>query len=286
MTEGVHQYYYSVSDGEYTVRFPENGYLTITTDSSEKDSDSDGYIDTYEIIMGSDPFNESSTPFDWDGDGWDNSVEIQVGKDPMDKLSVPRDLDEDGIPNSLDPDKDGDGVPNANDAFPYDGDQWEREKKVEEVDGWVWWIMGVEVVVLVFIVIMVVVLITRGKKGEDEVKSEGCAIDEPGIVEKKWDGGREEIHGGMIQQESTGVKAGSEIVNTRPVTRVSTLNSDQSKTDRASEEQVESLETPICPTCAKASQYYPEYDCYWCIKCQIYVYAETKPGTETDMTTF
>ncbi len=37
--------------------------------TEEKDSDGDGYNDTYELSEGSDPFNKASTPLDWDGDG-------------------------------------------------------------------------------------------------------------------------------------------------------------------------------------------------------------------------
>ena len=55
---------------------------------TEKDSDGDGYNDTFENESGSDPYNPKSTPDDWDGDG----------------------------------------VPNKKDAYPRDPDRWKKER--------------------------------------------------------------------------------------------------------------------------------------------------------------
>jgi len=30
-------------------------------------------------------------------------------------------------------------------------------------------------------------------------------------------------------------------------------------------------QAPVCLKCGQASQYYSEYDCYWCAPCQDYV---------------
>ncbi len=57
---------------------------------------------------------------DRDGDGISNDYEIQLGYNPDDKTSTPPDMDKDGIPDALDDDRDGDGVPNGQDAFPDD----------------------------------------------------------------------------------------------------------------------------------------------------------------------
>jgi len=197
-TMGVHQYYYSISDGIFTVRYPQYENLTtpfillIIENDTEKDSDGDGYNDTYESITGSDPYNERSTPFDWDGDGWNNSVETVVSTDPRDNLSVPPDMDGDDIPDSIDPDKDGDGVLNVNDAFPDDRDKWETTEVTEGEDGIVWWIVGVVMVVVG--VIAGVVLVTRRRrkdKGEGEIK--GDTVDEFVRIEKEGNGGDEEV---------------------------------------------------------------------------------------------
>jgi hypothetical protein len=61
---------------------------------------------------------------DRDGDGWLNDIEVAAGSNPNDKNSMPADLDKDGIPDKLDDDIDGDKVPNAQDVFPTDPNEW------------------------------------------------------------------------------------------------------------------------------------------------------------------
>ncbi|MGS2717218.1 fibronectin type III domain-containing protein [Eionea flava] len=60
---------------------------------------------------------------DRDGDGISNVDEVAVGTDPDDISSVPADLDGDAIPDALDDDRDGDGVNNEDDAYP-DNSEW------------------------------------------------------------------------------------------------------------------------------------------------------------------
>ncbi|WP_068545423.1 putative Ig domain-containing protein [Thalassotalea crassostreae] len=100
-----------------------------------KDSDTDGYPDLYEVYMGSDPQNATSTPFDFDGDGDSNEDEIAGGSDPFNPDSTVLDRDGDGFSNedesniyNTDPDNaasnpndlDADGVVNGADQFPLD----------------------------------------------------------------------------------------------------------------------------------------------------------------------
>jgi len=83
-----------VTDSEYNVA-SDNITVTIVEDNggnspendTSKDTDGDGYNDTYENESGSDPYNKKSTPLDWDGDG----------------------------------------VPNEKDAYPRDPDRWRRD---------------------------------------------------------------------------------------------------------------------------------------------------------------
>ena len=81
LTEGIHRYYYYASNGKSIIRFPPKRNFTtpfikiIPENHREKDSDSDGYSDTYESEMGSDWNNEKSTPFDRDGDEVPNDVD-------------------------------------------------------------------------------------------------------------------------------------------------------------------------------------------------------------------
>ena len=62
---------------------------------------------------------------DDDNDGWIDENEVGCGTDPLDNSSVPADYDSDTICDSLDPDDDNDGVDDADDAFPYDGTEWD-----------------------------------------------------------------------------------------------------------------------------------------------------------------
>ncbi|MCP4299542.1 MAG: hypothetical protein GY783_03060, partial [Gammaproteobacteria bacterium] len=102
-------------------------------DNADPDRDGDGIGNDYEIQLGTDPDDSSSTPPDLDGDGVPDSLdddrdgdgisndyETQVGADPDDGNDTPPDLDGDGMPDSLDDDRDGDSVANDADSFPDD----------------------------------------------------------------------------------------------------------------------------------------------------------------------
>jgi hypothetical protein len=61
----------------------------------------------------------TATPWDGETNGTGvNSEEVTIGAIPVDE-----DYDQDGIPNEFDLDDDGDGVPDVNDAFPFDADE-------------------------------------------------------------------------------------------------------------------------------------------------------------------
>lgn len=101
-------------------------------DAFDNDIDGDGianerdafpYDPTEWADLDGDGVGDNSDP-DIDGDGIANDYEIQLGYDPRDPSSTPPDLDGDGIPDALDDDIDGDGVMNAQDVFPYDATEW------------------------------------------------------------------------------------------------------------------------------------------------------------------
>ena len=148
---------------------------------TELDTDNDTYNDTFELSQGSNPYNPLSTPFDWDADGWNNSIETQVGTDPRDNLSIPPDLDGDSIPDSIDPDRDGDGVANVNDVYPGDSDRWEKEENVEQSESAVnVWVGIVIIVSIISVAGVILYLIKKRKEKEVEQSSE----DDLGRVEK------------------------------------------------------------------------------------------------------
>ena len=173
LSTGFYQYYYLASDGRSTTRFPEKMDIAITLDDSDRDYDGDGYNDTYEREMGSDPYNRTSTPLDWDGDGWNNSIETETGADPRNSSSLPRDQDNDGIPDSLDPDRDGDKVANVDDAYPDDPYRWEDETGSDkEGDRSVFIWVGLILFMFVVGVSVLVIHVIRKKRIEEDDESQ------------------------------------------------------------------------------------------------------------------
>jgi len=106
-------------------------------DEIDPDDDDDGWNDTIEVILGTDPFDDGVGPMDTDGDGtpnawdtdddddgWGDAVEQAAGSDPLANASEPSDMDKDRIADVMDGDRDGDGVNNTQDAFPSDANEW------------------------------------------------------------------------------------------------------------------------------------------------------------------
>ncbi|MBS9784251.1 thrombospondin type 3 repeat-containing protein, partial [Candidatus Gracilibacteria bacterium] len=124
-------------------------------DACDSDDDGDGYSDEVEKKAGTDPLDPESKPADLDGDGKPDSDDEDIDGDghnndedafPTDKNewedadgdgigdnadncknvanSDQVDTDGDGMGNLCDSDLDGDGVDNADDAFPNDPNEW------------------------------------------------------------------------------------------------------------------------------------------------------------------
>ncbi|MFH1829407.1 MAG: thrombospondin type 3 repeat-containing protein [Pseudomonadota bacterium] len=97
-------------------------------DSTDPDDDNDGVPDVSDAF----PFNPSESmdtdgdkignnaDTDDDNDCYSDAVENSLGSNPLNPSSKPADNDGDCNPNALDPDDDNDGVPDVNDAFPFD----------------------------------------------------------------------------------------------------------------------------------------------------------------------
>ena len=118
---------------------------------------------------------------DVNGDGYDDIL-IGVHKDARTYLIFP-DHNPEPMPIISLLDRDGDGVPNVDDAFPDDGTRWE---KLEEDSPVIWWRVGILVAVLVIGAIVAVVVAVRGKRKEEK----GDPVDKLGRVEKGGDGGK------------------------------------------------------------------------------------------------
>ncbi len=96
----------TVSDGE----FEDSDTCMINVSPEEIDTDNDGIPDILDD--------------DDDNDGWNDTIETEVGTDPLDNNSVPSDNDDDGIPDAIDNDDDNDGYNDDNDTFPLDPNEW------------------------------------------------------------------------------------------------------------------------------------------------------------------
>ena len=80
------------------------------TDTSQRDSDGDGWSDADEVSCNTDSLNSSSIPSDTDSDsicdlidedddndGWSDEDESSCGTDSLNSSSVPTDTDSDGV---------------------------------------------------------------------------------------------------------------------------------------------------------------------------------------------
>jgi hypothetical protein len=101
-------------------------------DSFDNNRDGDDYLNTADAFpddklewadMDSDGRGDNSD-LDVDGDSISNKFEIQLGFNHLDATSTPPDMDSDTIPDALDSDKDGDDVANNEDKFPIDPTEW------------------------------------------------------------------------------------------------------------------------------------------------------------------
>tara|TARA_Y100001960_G_scaffold68154_2_gene71820 strand:+ start:3240 stop:5588 length:2349 start_codon:yes stop_codon:yes gene_type:complete len=121
------------SDGMDSGSVPVDSDSDGICDGMDSDDDGDG-VDDVDDAFPDNPAEWDDTDGDGigdnyddddDGDGWSDSTEGDCGSDPMDDGSVPMDNDGDGNCDSLDPDDDGDGVADGDDAFPFDGLEWD-----------------------------------------------------------------------------------------------------------------------------------------------------------------
>ena len=88
----------------------------------------------------------------------------------------------DGIPDSIDSDRDGDGVANVDDAYPDDGNRWEKEDKVEQSGSGIFVWVGIVILVSIITVAGVILYLLKKRKGKEVEQS---SADDLGRVEKE-----------------------------------------------------------------------------------------------------
>ena len=162
--------------------YPNGGVYYVNLSIMDDDNSTNYTI--IAIIVNSDLDDDGIPDYldrDIDGDGWNNTTEIKIGTDPYDNTSFPPDMDGDGIADSLDLDRDGDGIANVDDAYPDDGDKWDSEGDDDEKNSHVY--LWVGIIILVFIIaVSGAIIIFIKKRKEKEV--EQSLKDDLGRVEK------------------------------------------------------------------------------------------------------
>jgi len=115
--------------------------------NADTDDDDDGFPDTVEESMNTDPENESDEPDDTDGDwipdsvdmdddndGWSDMEEGAASTDTLDAASFPEDTDNDTVPDYRDTDDDNDGWTDVlEDSLGYD--PLDPDSKPTDTDG-------------------------------------------------------------------------------------------------------------------------------------------------------
>ncbi len=96
------------------IRRVEDGLLLAAADTTTWIGDDDSAVSL--------PEQRFNYRFDQDGDGIDNIVEIERGTSPT---SLSLDFDADGLPDDIDLDDDNDGINDSDDAFPFNGQEFE-----------------------------------------------------------------------------------------------------------------------------------------------------------------
>jgi len=253
---------------------------SLGTNPRMLDGDSDGMPDGWEVDYGFDPVDPTDAAGDKDDDNVSNLEEFKKTLDPS-----MADSDRDGMPdgwelaNELDPnlksdaddDPDGDGMTNLEE---YDGehdpnvkDNPEQKPNENEDDDpeptggtggdgpsskselpWAV-IIIVSIVLVLGIGGLVVALVLRGKEADEG--------DDLGRVSPEGGDAYQELYG----SEEAPAEAAAPSVMTEYLSP-------------------EGSGGPACPGCGKPSEFFPEYDCYWCEPCQEYVMTE-KPPVET-----
>ena len=118
--------------------YPFNGLEWADTDNdgigdnTDPDDDNDGWTDTSDDFpLDSSEWNDldndgigDNADLDNDGDGWLDTSEDLCGTDQNSSTSFPPDNDGDFICDSQDSDDDNDNVPDSNDSFPNDSNEW------------------------------------------------------------------------------------------------------------------------------------------------------------------
>ncbi len=128
-------------------------------------------------------------------------------------------------------------------------------KQSKGMSTWLWIIIGIITLIIILVLVFLIVISSRKK------------------TEKKGEAGIQAVPTSTPEHTPASVP-----IQAVPLTPAATAGSQPSPTQivpvsdppEASQPTLE--QAPVCPKCSQSSQYYSEYDCYWCGICQDYVY--------------
>ncbi len=124
-------------------------------------------------------------------------------------------------------------------------------------------ILGIILVIVISVIVIIIIL--RRKRKQEESKEIDLKIHEDRIIP-------EQQNVAPVTEETRTV---AEQQNVAPVKDEKRMVTEQHKVTPGIDEV--KAKNPICPGCGLDSEYYPEYNCYWCEPCQNYVYPPEKP---------
>ncbi|MDP6156785.1 MAG: Omp28-related outer membrane protein [Candidatus Thermoplasmatota archaeon] len=270
-------YYYDGSMDNDSDKLTNLDEYLWNTDPFNKDTDGDAIEDWWEVKYALDPtvaadagedpdgdnvtnleeFNEDIDPAkkDTDGDGMPDGWELTNELDPKSKFDADDDGDEDGMtnleefeggfnPNEADnPNKPVDEDDGDDDSNPVGGGQGNNQASNSDFP----WVVVIIVVAILVLGVggLVVVFVLRGKDSDED--------DDIGRVQPE----------GSAYQNLYGSPDDAQTEPTAPPAEIEYISPQGGGGG------------PACPKCGRPSEYYSDYDCYWCEPCQDYVYDQT-----------
>jgi len=240
----------NIVDADDRTQKAENLTVNFTTeDASDPDMIHGDALIYYWDFDGDGLFDDEGTGVEWTyGKAGNYTITMTVSDSGTAILSSSVNITiEVFAPSKKDSDDDSD-----EDITEREGDT--SEKGSQGIGAWVWILIGIITLLIILVLIFIFVISGRNKtekKGEVGIQAAPATTSEPTPASAS------------LQTLNLNPEAPVESqLPPAPLTPVSTpFGASHHATTQA----------PVCLKCGQASQYYSEYDCYWCAPCQDYV---------------
>jgi len=141
------------------------------------------------------------------------------------------------------------------------GDGSTSGKQSEGMGAWLWILIGIITLIIILVLVFLFVFSGRkkhGKKGEADKQAAPAATSEPASVSVP------------VQTVNLNPDAATALPPPAPFTPPPAPFTPPPTPFGASPPAA--IQAPLCPKCGQVSQFYSQYNCYWCGPCQDYVY--------------